>query len=214
MVTETVTVDKSVIIRGLVDEATPGTQMGIIQGTAGVPDGNGAPGSVITVQSGISVTLIGLNIRYGDAANGGGIENAGTLLLAGVTLYQNKATTYGGGISNSGVLTITNSTLADNVLSSAGHGTGIYNTTGGKVTIIHSTLASSPDNIYNQDAASAVTVGSSILEGSGGTQCVNVTSNGFNLVHNGACFTTRPPPICRAIRIRCWECCVITAARR
>ena len=42
--------------------------------------GNGSRGSVFTIQSGISVTIGALNIRYGDAVQGGGINNSGALL--------------------------------------------------------------------------------------------------------------------------------------
>ena len=60
VVTETVTVNKTITIRGpLPDEATPGTQMGIVQAAASAPVGNGSRGSVFTIQSGISVTIGG-----------------------------------------------------------------------------------------------------------------------------------------------------------
>ena len=189
VVTEKVTIDKDILIRGpLPTEATPCTQMGIVQAAAVGPDGM-APfsGSVFTIQKGVKAVIAALNIRYGDAEKGGGINNSGTLLLAGVTLYQNRAT-YAGAIYNSGTLTVTQSTLTDNSASYGNIFNGIYSDTGGKVAITHSTLANDGQNLHNPDGS--MTVGSSIIDT---RQCFesNATSLGYNLVSNsnGDCFT-------------------------
>ena len=101
VVTEKVTIDKKIYIRGPIPaEATPCTQMGVLQAPAG------SPGTVLTVQSGALVTIGWLNIRNGSAAQGGGIVNHGELNLLAVTLYANSATTAGGAIYNDGKLTV------------------------------------------------------------------------------------------------------------
>ncbi len=77
---------------------------------------------VFTVSRGAVVSMTGLNIANGSAAEGAGIENAGTLTLANVELTDNAAnlccgyggTADGGGIENSGKLSITGSTFSDN----------------------------------------------------------------------------------------------------
>ncbi len=50
-------------------------------------------------------------IADGLANNGGGIDNAGTLMVTNSTLYDNSAND-GGGIDNAGTLTVTNPTFA------------------------------------------------------------------------------------------------------
>jgi len=117
--------------RPLPTEATPCTQMGILQAAASLPTGDDSRGSVITVQNGASVTIAWLNIRYGDAAQGGGIFNDGELNLLGVTLYDNMATTHGGAIYNNDKLTVVDSTLTGNSWRAGRSAAGIYNTASG-----------------------------------------------------------------------------------
>ncbi|MCB0129022.1 MAG: hypothetical protein KDE58_42440, partial [Caldilineaceae bacterium] len=97
VITENVTVAKSVTIRGpSVDEATPGAHMAFVQGAPTQPDQNSAPtGSVFTIAAGATVTLEQINIRHGYADQGGGIHNAGSLTVNGVTIYHSRATTGG-----------------------------------------------------------------------------------------------------------------------
>ena len=72
VVTEKVALDKNITIRGPIPtEATPCTQMGVLQAPASRRDGSWAVSSRSV--NGISVTIGWLNIRYGDAAQGGGI---------------------------------------------------------------------------------------------------------------------------------------------
>jgi predicted outer membrane repeat protein len=148
------------------------------------------PGSVITVSSGISVTIGWLNIRHGNASQGGGILNNGELTLLGVTLFDNQATTAGGAIYNNGKLTVADSTLTQNAVTNAANGSGIHNAAAGTVSVSFSTLANSGLNIFNANtAAGAAKVKASILAGGGANQCSGVTSQGYNL-YNGSCFTT------------------------
>ena len=110
-----------------------------------IVDGGGV-GTVITISSGVQVTLSSLTIRNGHALNeGGGISNQGVLTINKSTISGNSATSQsctafvcgeeGGGIFNLGKLTINNSTVAGNtvwITCSYGHGCfaaggGIYN---------------------------------------------------------------------------------------
>ncbi len=121
---------------------------------------------ILTVQAGARVKISGLTLTNGLAnelqdRRGGGILNAGTLIVSNSTLADNSAigrvgsfstgtagAGSGGGIYNSGTLTVSNSTLADNSAiggvgspSNGGNGSGggIYNS--GTLTVSNSTLA-------------------------------------------------------------------------
>ena len=119
-------------------------------------------GGVFMVPTGATVTLSGITITGGSAAdggavdnfgnltvtnatitgntatNGGGIdnENGGTLQVVGSTFSNNSATNQGGGIANNGTATLTNSTLAGNTASLGG---GVWN--GGTLTTVNVTIA-------------------------------------------------------------------------
>lgn len=87
------------------------------------------PGSVISVSAGVSVTLSGLTVKDGNAIEGGGIRNEGTLIASNVVVTANMASSIGGGIYNAGTLTMTNSRIAGNRIIGAGEaGGGIENT--------------------------------------------------------------------------------------
>ncbi len=91
--------------------------------------------------AGVTVTISGLTISGGKAANGGGILNSGTVTVTNSTLSGNSAST-GGGIFNfnSGTVTLTNSTLSGNSASagtSSGLGGGILNSS--TLTVTNST---------------------------------------------------------------------------
>lgn len=104
-------------------------------------DGGGTR-TVISIASGIHVSLSDLTIQNGKASLGAGIWNQGTLKIANSTIMHNTATSTkpwlgrGGGIYNSGSLRIDNSTISAN---SANHvGAGILSL--GKLTINNSTI--------------------------------------------------------------------------
>jgi len=124
--TETITIDKSIDLIG------DGMENTIVQ-AAGVP--GVAANRVITVTSGITVTIDGLTIRYGNATGisspkneGGGIFTQGKLNVINSKIFNNSAE-LGGGILNdsdiyTAILTLTNTTISQN---SAVIGGGIYN---------------------------------------------------------------------------------------
>jgi len=97
----------------------------------------------------VVVTLRSLTISKGYAAeggnlyNGGGIDNAGTLIVTNSTFSDNSAFFSGGGIHNRGNLTVINSTFSGNSsgsLGSYGSGGGIWGASG-SVTVINSTFS-------------------------------------------------------------------------
>ncbi|MEW5989035.1 MAG: choice-of-anchor Q domain-containing protein, partial [Chloroflexota bacterium] len=118
---------------------------------------------VLHIPGPATVTVAGVSIGGGRADNGGGIYNAGTLILVHSRLRQNRSG-YGGGVYNLGTLTLDHSRLTTNTAGS-GDGGGIHN--GGTVTISNSTLSGnsaeySGGGIFN---LSTLTVSNVILAG-------------------------------------------------
>jgi len=94
---------------------------------------------VVTVGSGVRASITGLTIADGLAtANGGGIDNAGTLTATNLTVAGNNAGS-GGGIANeaSGVLSLTNVSLSNDVAITSGG--AIFNA--GTLTLSHSSIS-------------------------------------------------------------------------
>ena len=88
--------------------------------------------SVFTVNSSEIVGISGMTISGGNASNGGGIYNNGTLTVNNCTFTDNAAF-YGGGIYiNTGSATVTGSTFTDNT------GSAIHNETA--LTVVDSTF--------------------------------------------------------------------------
>jgi hypothetical protein len=120
-------------------------------------DGSKA-GSDVLIDAGFA-TISRLSIIDGAGANGGGVDNSGTLTLADDTL-SGDTTTYvyrsgsggnGGGVYNSGTLTLTDDTLSDDVAKDDGG--GVYNS--GTLTLTHDTL-SGDSTTYNLDGVGGV----------------------------------------------------------
>ena len=118
----------------------------IVLSTDVVIDGSGAPGMIISgggtsgvfeVDPGVTVTLIDVTIENGNAAEGGAIDNNGTLTLNASTIANNTASGNGGGIENDGTLSVVDSTITGN--SAGGSGGGINNTL--SLTLASSTIA-------------------------------------------------------------------------
>jgi hypothetical protein len=92
---------------------------------------------VFEVLAGSTAQLEGLTITGGNADQGGGIANHGTLTVTAVSVQGNSAGSSGGGAYNDGILTVTASTLSGNV--AQGPGGGIANT--GNLQVTNSTLS-------------------------------------------------------------------------
>ncbi len=114
-----------------------------------------------------NVSISGLTIRDGvGSADGGGINNAGTLTITDSTVISNTATSGGAGIMNTGTLYLSNSKVFSNTSSTGG---GIYNDTGGHAIVDQSTLKGNSalgGGIYN---LGFLTVTNSTLSGNLGT---------------------------------------------
>lgn len=100
-------------------------------------NGNGASRAFV-VPVGVFVTLKSLTLTncFANAADGGAINNSGTLSLQRCSVLGNTASASGGAIFNAGTLILTESTIAGNT--SASYGGGIENY--GTVTVNQSTF--------------------------------------------------------------------------
>jgi predicted outer membrane repeat protein len=135
-------------------------------------NGTGTPGSVVTIKSGVTATINGLDITggtgnfdvngYAPITFGGGIDNAGHLSLTKVSVFKNTAGD-GGGIFNDNGAKLWlggKSGTSVNYNSANGYGGGgIYNyrgtVTSTNATVNHNTAAGSSviggGGIFNQD---------------------------------------------------------------
>jgi len=102
-------------------------------------DGQGNPGSVVTVQAESTAVIRGLKITRGtgalsaitgggDVGSGGGIHNDGTLTVRSSRVTANTATGGGGGIFSTGPLTVINSRIDANSVSGIGGGIAAHAT--------------------------------------------------------------------------------------
>ena len=120
---KTITLSPTLGTLALLDTAGPE----VIDGPGGglvTVSGNNAVG-VFSVASGVTASISGLTINAGStAANGGGIDNSGSLALTSDTISDNAATGSGGGIDNesTGTLTVAQSILTNNTAANAGGG--------------------------------------------------------------------------------------------
>jgi hypothetical protein len=115
---------------------TLGTPLGLasragleIDGSPTITLSGGGTSQVFQVGPGAGVSLNGLTITNGSAADGGAIFNAGSLALTGDFLWGNAASRDGGAIFNAGTLAVYASTLSYNS-AAYGLGGGIFNTGG------------------------------------------------------------------------------------
>jgi len=87
-------------------------------------------------------TISGLTIKDGDSANGGGIDDEGSLTVTDCTITENTADNnlgFGAGIFNDGTLDVVNSTISDNT--HADQGGGIDSDDGVTTTVSDSTIS-------------------------------------------------------------------------
>ncbi len=131
---------------------------------------NSADRRVFTINSGVTVTMESLHVRYGKtSSDAGGILLKGTATMDKVRISYNRSTSgSGGGVQvEDGDLTIQNSTVDNNVARSQGGGlhTDYYTNGTGTMDIINCTIA------YNAMTYTVATVGGGgvAFRGSGGT---------------------------------------------
>lgn len=156
----TITIDKSVILTGVGDGAGAGNT---------TLNGN-ENGSVVTVNSGLTVTLQTLRIDSGVNINGGGVFNEGTLVLNGCTVTGCEAD-QGGGIYNTGYLILNQSSIEGNFATN-NEGGGIFNGNGGDLEmnrsqISNNTAGNAGGGLFN-DSATA-TLNNSTISGNTAT---------------------------------------------
>ncbi|MCD6400311.1 MAG: hypothetical protein J7L73_00125, partial [Anaerolineales bacterium] len=124
--TEPININKSITIQGMGDDQT------IIQ-AATSPDT--ATTRVIAIQSGATVTITGVTIRYGDASSlpsnryGGGIYSLGDLTLSNTSVTENSAERGSGIHCGAGTCILDGITIKNNNAVYWGGGLYINNTT-------------------------------------------------------------------------------------
>jgi predicted outer membrane repeat protein len=139
---------------------------------------------VFDIAPGATAIIKGLGIRNGNAEQGGGIENSGTLTLDASLVASNSAETTGGGIFSNGDLTITDSSVESNVVTSrlfasggggiaiAGNaGTSAGRTSIGRSSIVSNRSATAGGGVLTDDAEltlTNVTIASNTAERSNG----------------------------------------------
>jgi len=138
---------------------------------------------VFTVNTGVAASISNLTITNGNSGDaGGGINNAGTLMVSNSTLTGNAASGSlgGGGIFNGGTLTVTNSTLSGNTATgSLNGGGGIVNRTGSTLTVTNSTLS-------GNTATGNFNGGGGGIDNTGGTLTVTNSTLSGNSAPNGS----------------------------
>ncbi len=151
------------------------TNLVTVNGNSGFTDF--AVGSGVTGASINNLIIAG----GGSDHNGGGIDNEGTLTVAGCTISGNFADNgvgagSGGGIYNGGTLTVTDSTVTGN--SAGGNGGGIYDA-GASLTVTNSTFSGNSAGDYGggiMNNASVLDLANTIVAGN--TAPTNADVNG------------------------------------
>ena len=173
-------------------------------------DGNNL-GGIFNVNSGCTLTLMGVTLINGNAENGGAIyNNGGTLTIVNSNFLNNTATKSGGAIYNDGgSMTVTGSTFDGNDLTDRsvnGYGGAAIYTKNGDVLISTSTISNNLKDIvhrggtgaYTGDLSNAavsnrngaLTVTDSIFENNSGSYGGAILSDGdaSNLIVSGSTF--------------------------
>jgi hypothetical protein len=137
---------------------------------------------IFNISSFVTVTISGLAISNGNASGGGGgILNAGTLIVRDCTI-QDNSTAGGAGIANSGTITITRCSFGrNNSPGSVGGGLANFSPTG-TATVTASTffdnVSANGGGIYNE---STLSLTNCTLSGNTATDGAGIYNNGGNL---------------------------------
>jgi hypothetical protein len=143
-ITEWVT-PNAALFPAILDAISAGRVAAVTGGTVSIEDlslvngrVSGVDGAGLSVNSGVTVTLLRVrianNVAVDYGGDGGGIANFGTLILSNTQIVGNAVKdSYGGrggGIFNAGALTVLSSQIASNAMpgTSAGLGGGIFST--------------------------------------------------------------------------------------
>ncbi|MEH2165259.1 MAG: Calx-beta domain-containing protein [Nostoc sp.] len=122
-----------------------------------------------------SLSIDGLKITGGNAANGGGIYSTSSVTVSNSTFSGNTASTSGGGIYSSSSVTVTDSTLSGNTANT--NGGGIYSSS---ATVTDSSIFGNIANLGGGIYSTNATVSNSTLFGN------TANSNGGGIFINGS----------------------------
>jgi hypothetical protein len=160
----TVTIDKDLTISG-------GTDGGTLDG--------GGNGSVLTIDSGVTVTITNLTITNGYGVGGGIQNNLGTLTLNSSTISGNTSTSGGGGILNYlGTVTLDGGSIHSN---NATLGGGIYNDIG---TVTLSAASSIHDNNATSSGGGIINYGGTLNGAVAPATLCPTDTTGYNVYCN------------------------------
>jgi uncharacterized protein (TIGR03437 family) len=166
-------------------------------GASSLAIGGGGAVRVLSIGSGITVSISGVTIQNGTGPQGGGIYNAGTLTLSSCVVAGNVASGgLGGGIFNNATLALSQCTISNNSASGTGNGGlggGLLNN--GTATISNSTFSANVAHgggtaggqggaIFNNSAPSLLTVTGSTIAGNTVTDPSNAGSGGGGAIYN------------------------------
>ena len=124
---------------GQLEMDNPNETETIVGSAAGVTVDAGDSSRVFQIDFGVTASISGLTIRNGNADDGGGLLNFGTLTLTDCTVSGSSASVMGGGIMSTGTLTLTDSTVSDNT--AGRNGGGVYNGAYATATFAGSTIS-------------------------------------------------------------------------
>jgi hypothetical protein len=188
--------------RSTVVQAAPSSRVFELTGTANVQLTNltiqgGAPvtgeGGNVLVGAGTTLSLVLARVTAGNASNGGGIANAGTVSIQNSLVDTNRAISGGGGIYNVGSsaaadLIVIASTIASNTANEQGGGILSSGNTSNSVQLLGSTVAHNTlSGIALSQPQNATTYGS-IIADNGSTNCQGSFSSGqMNVESSSGC---------------------------
>jgi hypothetical protein len=160
----TATIDKALTISG-------GTDGGTLDG--------GGRGTVLTINSAITVTITNLTITNGYGVGGGIQNNLGTLTLNSSTISGNTSTSGGGGILNYlGTVTLDGGSIHSN---NATLGGGIYNDIG---TVTLSAASSIHDNNATSSGGGIINYGGTLNGAVAPATLCPTDTTGYNVYCN------------------------------
>jgi CSLREA domain-containing protein/uncharacterized repeat protein (TIGR01451 family) len=135
-----------------------------------------------------ALTLNGVTVSHNDAKTGGGIWNQGDLIVSHSAVVGNRASGYGGGIGSIGTAVLSNVTLSGN---RAANGGGLA--TGSTASLTNVTISSNQattsggglhGHLTNVVVQNSIIAQNSAVQ-SGPDCVVGFTSQGYNLIGNG-----------------------------
>ncbi len=139
--------------------------------------------SVFTVGSGVTASISGLTITDGNALNGGGIFNAGTVAVTRDIIVKNSATLDGGGVFNAGTATLLCDTITLN--SAIQLGGGVFNHRSATLTSdsITQNFAMAGGGVFNVAMETITLIGNTIALN--GSVAENAPAYGGGVEHDG-----------------------------